>query len=662
MKSKTILGILFLGSIFLIHPTYAQTGLIPRSVLFEAEKEEYRLELSPDGERLFYQKRSVQEATLFYRNINLPGREQSIPFDGALLDWQLCHNGGILAQVSKGKPQLIYLDHELENQQALALFPFQQINFQATSPRYPDEVLASVITKNDSLSGLYRINIVSGKWKKTAPLPPYQNLYFDQELRPKAARHPNDLGGFSIYRHDGKEWVETKRYPFDVTQFIGGFQDVVSVSADGSTMYITDNLLTDKTVLLAINTKSGKEQLLKSDGKVDLLPFGAMVGPNGIPQMILGVFGEARRHFLRLSAEVDFNYANQLLSGQASFMQSSANGRKWLIRKINGGPVTYYLFDRDSRKMTRLFNDLTELNDYPAAQRNSHSLLTRDGLELPVQVYLPPGADANGDGIPERPLPTILYVHGGPWVGVVHWNQWFHNRNFQLLANRGYAVINTEFRGSTGLGKAFVEAANQQWGEKMLYDKLDIAQWAVDMGIAKEDKLGIWGWSYGGYATAAALAFSPETFACGIAMYGPMDMDAFARIPFTDNPLWHTRVGDPNTPEGTALLKRHSPHHHVDSIQSPILLTTGSKDDRIPQKQMDDFAAALEQAGKSPIYFYYPEEGHDYRQPGSWISFWGIAEQFLHQHLGGQYEPVGRDLKKGEFEVIYGKEYIDALD
>ncbi|MCB0592991.1 MAG: prolyl oligopeptidase family serine peptidase, partial [Phaeodactylibacter sp.] len=208
----------------------------------------------------------------------------------------------------------------------------------------------------------------------------------------------------------------------------------------------------------------------------------------------------------------------------------------------------------------------------------------------------------------------------------------------------------------------FTDLGDRQWGEAMHHDKVDITRWAICQGIAREGKIAMWGWSYGGYATAAALAFAPELYACGISMYGPTDMDAFLRIPFTDNPLWRNRVGDPRTPEGASLLKKQSPINHIQDYRSPMLLTTGGKDGRVPKKQVDEFADALNAGGKDVIYFYYPEEVHDYREPGSWISFWAIAEQFLAMHLGGRYQPVGRDLEKGDYKVVYGRAFIGQLE
>lgn len=635
--------------------------LIPRDSLFQ-QKDLYAITLSPDGKRVYYQRRSVQEGRLFYLDTRRPSREESLPFDGALLNWKPTHDGSILAVVQGIGKQLVLMGPEGRRNRGITLFPFQQLRIEALSPQHPDEAIVSIVGEKDSLNGIYRIDFRKDNYRKISPPLDFQQLYFDRHLRLCAGRLLNDINGYSIYTFDGREWTERLRFPFDESQFIGGFQDVVSVSADGQTVFATDNTGRDKSVLISIDVSTGATELLMADGKADILPFGAMVGPDGRPQMVLSVFADARRHFLDAAARADFDYADRLLQGHASFAEASADGRRWLLRRLEGGPTTYYLFDRDSRQLTRLFNDYPPLDGYPLTTRRAFSVISRDGYELPVHVYLPPGTDKDGDGIPEEPLPTLVYVHGGPWVGVVHWNQWFHNRNFQLLANRGYVVINTEFRGSSGMGKRFIGLGDQQWGQAMHHDKVDITRWAIRQGIAREGKIGIWGWSYGGYAAAVALAFAPELYACGLSMYGPTDMEAFLRIPFTDSPLWRNRVGDPRRPEGARLLREQSPINHIEEFRSPILLTTGSKDGRVPQRQVDEFADALNAAGKDVIYFYYPNEVHDYREPGSWISFWAIAEQFLARSLGGRYQPAGRDLEKGDYKVVYGRQFIGQLE
>ena len=332
------------------------------------------------------------------------------------------------------------------------------------------------------------------------------------------------------------------------------------------------------------------------------------------------------------------------------------DGSKWLVREFLGGWAKYYLYDRGIKKINYLLTDMPEYEKYTMAKRHAFRAKARDGLNLPVHVYLPDGTDKNADGIPDKPLPTVLYVHGGPWAGVTFWNSAFHCRNFQLLANRGYAVVVCEFRGSTGLGKAFVERSYKKWGTDMTNDKTDIAQWAVASGIAIKDKIGIWGWSYGGYAAMAGLAFSPQTYACGIAMYGISDLESFGKTDFANIDWWKQRVGDPFNPTETKMLHDYSPINYVKNINAPLLLTTGLKDDRIPRAQMDTMAAALHALNKYVAYFTYADEGHDYMKSESWESFWAISEKFLAEQLGGKYQPAGDDLKKGNYVIETGKE------
>lgn len=196
----------------------------------------------------------------------------------------------------------------------------------------------------------------------------------------------------------------------------------------------------------------------------------------------------------------------------------------------------------------------------------------------------------------------------------------------------------------------------------MSNDKADIAKWAVDNKISVKEKVGIWGWSYGGYATLSGLAFHPDIYACGISMYAPTEFLSFGKSPFAiNNERWKMRVGDVNKEEDIDELKKCSPFNYVKEFRVPVLMTTGSKDDRVPQSQMDTMASALKNAGKDVTYFYYPDEGHDYRSPASWMSFWAVGEQFLSDKLGGKYEKKGDDIATSDMVIVEGKKFIEAL-
>ncbi len=639
-----------------------QDTLIPRALLFQP-KDIYGQLLAPDAKRIYYQRQSAEAGKLFYRNTVADAEELSLTFSGQILSWLPTYTGELLVYLEQDDQRRLYLsDPDGQTIKNITPFPLQSLRLEAISQLFPTKVTASIVAKEGHRSGIYLLDFRNGRTEQISGPLDFQKLFFDGDLELCAAVTTNQEGGKSILRRDSSAWVEVFHYPFDESMFLGGFQDVVSVSITGEKMYVTDNFKKDKTTLVEVDLDTGEKRELVADAKGDILPFGAIVGTDGWPQMVLAVAGEVRRHYLQRETREDFEWLEGRFGGAIGFAGASADNRYWLVRRINGGPMHYYLFRRSRRELTFLFSDYPQLDTFALAGRHTFHITTRDGLELPLQVYLPPGADQNDDGVPDQPLPTVLYVHGGPWVGVTHWNSWFHNRNFQLLANRGYAVINAEFRGTTGLGKFVTRSGDRQWGENMQHDLVDIANWASGARIAISDSTALWGWSYGGYAAAAALAFAPQRFACGLAMYGPADLDAFSRISFTNTERWRRTVGDPTTLEGTEQLRRHSPFHQLQQIQKPLLLTTGSLDDRVPQAQVDAFADALEESGKEVIYFYYPEEGHDYRKAESWTSFWAIAERFLHDQLGGKYQPAGDDLKKGNFVIVYGNEYVEGME
>jgi dipeptidyl aminopeptidase/acylaminoacyl peptidase len=285
----------------------------------------------------------------------------------------------------------------------------------------------------------------------------------------------------------------------------------------------------------------------------------------------------------------------------------------------------------------------------------------RDGLKLPSYLTLPPGSDPDGDGVPDKAVPLVLLVHGGPWAR----DGYGFNRAHQWLANRGYAVMSVNFRGSTGFGKSFINAGNLEWGAKMHDDLLDAVAWAVSKGITGKDQVAIMGGSYGGYATLAGLAFTPDTFACGVDIVGPSNLETLlATIP----PYWepqvkqfHERMGNPNTPEGLALLKERSPLYKAGAIKKPLLIGQGANDPRVTQPESDQIVAAM-QADNIPVtYVLFPDEGHGFAKPANNIAFNAVAENFLATCLGGRAEPIGTTLGASTAQVVTGAEYVKGL-
>jgi dipeptidyl aminopeptidase/acylaminoacyl peptidase len=289
-------------------------------------------------------------------------------------------------------------------------------------------------------------------------------------------------------------------------------------------------------------------------------------------------------------------------------------------------------------------------------------LTSRDGLTLPSYLTLPPGSDSDADGVPDSPVPMVLLVHGGPWAR----DGYGYNATHQWLANRGYAVMSVNFRGSTGFGKNFINASNLEWSKKMHDDLIDAVEWAVNEGIAPRDQVAIMGGSYGGYATLVGLTFTPETFACGVDIVGPSNLETLlSTIPPYWAPLisqFHDRMGNPNTEEGLALIKEASPLYKADRITKPLLIGQGANDPRVNQAESDQIVAAMEERGIPVTYVVYPDEGHGFAKPTNNIAFNAVTENFLAACLGGRAEAIGDTLGASTAEIVTGAEFVEGLE
>jgi dipeptidyl aminopeptidase/acylaminoacyl peptidase len=286
---------------------------------------------------------------------------------------------------------------------------------------------------------------------------------------------------------------------------------------------------------------------------------------------------------------------------------------------------------------------------------------TRDGLTEVSYLTLPPGSDKNGDGIPDKPVPMVLFVHGGPWGR----DGYGYNPYHQWLANRGYAVLSVNYRGSTGFGKSYISAGDLQWGAKMHDDLIDAVAWAIKNGITTKDKVAIMGGSYGGYATLAGLTFTPDTFVCGVDIVGPSNLATLLKtIPAYWEPIklqFYKRMGDPTTPEGQKLLHDRSPLFKADQIKKPLLIGQGANDPRVNQAESDQIVKAMADKNIPVTYVLFPDEGHGFARPANNIAFNAVAEAFLAKNLGGRAEPIGDAIRQSTAKVPHGAEFLPGL-
>lgn len=607
------------------------------------------------------------------------GEDLEVPGSEGVRDFAFCGTGGylLLAHGTLDPDRRLWWlppgggEAQVASPEGMAITTIER-----QSPRHPGRVCVRADHTHAYNGALYRLQLPAGAGGEASssgqPGPPeplardlrFRRFLIDGDLRLRAGVLPPSRGG-TLMRFDGQlperdRWTSLASYTWDE----GRGSLALSVSDDGTTVYAVCGAGRDRSALLAYDLESGEATELAEHPLADWVPGGATIDPNtGAVRAVVAYFGRLRRHLLEPELARDFERLGTEIDGDVSFVASSRDDDTWLLRRMNGGPLVYYAYHRPSGRVTRLFDDQPSLRGKRLARRRTHAVATRDGLVLPIQVYLPPGSDADGDGVPEAPLPTVFYVHGGPWVGF-EWNSWFTNRSFQFLANRGYAVVRCEFRGAGGYGQRFIESSNHRWATAMHEDILDITEFTVEHGITDRDRMALWGWSFGGYRAFAALTHSPEHFACALSMYGLSDLLGFTQALYEQNPQtnWRTRVGDVATEEGRTLLREHSPLYFADRVTKPLYVTHGALDDRAPKSQSDVMVDALLELGKPVTYTVYPEEGHDYRAAASWISYWAIGEHFLAQHLGGRAEPFGAAFEGANFEVVAGAGGIPGLE
>jgi dipeptidyl aminopeptidase/acylaminoacyl peptidase len=349
-----------------------------------------------------------------------------------------------------------------------------------------------------------------------------------------------------------------------------------------------------------------------------------------------------------------------------SISSRSYDSKTWIITYTADNATTaMYLYKPGTWPPQLLLEMQPELNKFDMANMHTVVIPARDGLMLPAYLTLPrkpgvptvlpacvvgnvpdlrPSAKEAIDSSPLKcPLdikvPLVLYVHGGPWAR----DTWGADSIVQFLANRGYAVLQVNFRGSTSYGRNFSNVGNREWGVgKMQHDLTDSVRWAIEKGIADPSKVCIWGASYGGYATLAGLAFTPQLYACGVDLVGVSNVATFLKsIPPYWKPLridFVNRVGDA---EANATLNQEiSPVFHARNIQAPLLIGQGMNDPRVAKAESDQMFRAMKSKGLDVEYIMYPDEGHGLVRPDNRLDFYSRMEQFLAKHLGGRAAPL----------------------
>ncbi|WP_246207704.1 alpha/beta hydrolase family protein [Bradyrhizobium rifense] len=474
-------------------------------------------------------------------------------------------------------------------------------------------------------------------------------------MTPRYAHSNAPDGGTRLWRiDDGKvtHWRDTSYEAYISTQ-------PWNFDAEGNSLHMTSSVTHDKSALLSINWSTGDERVLFASDRADVT--GAIFNTRTLePEAVC--IDPGRQEWTALAPAVagELDLIKARLPDDAFHVESqSDDGRRWIVAgHAPDQPVTYHLLDRDKQTLTELFTARPELKPYRLAPMQEVQGKSRDGLTLVSYLTLP--ADIDGDR-PPRPLPMVLIVHGGPWGRDIYG----YRRDHQWLADRGYAVLSVNYRGSTGFGKAFVAASEKEHARKMHDDLIDMVDWAIAEGIAQKDKVAIFGLSYGGLASFVGATFTPGVFCCSVPVVGISNLQTLLE---SMPPYWagfaefmYRSYGDPRTEEGRKLLAERSPINKVDNIKKPMLIFHGANDVRCKIAESDSIAAAMQAKNIPVTYIVYPDEGHGFQRPPNQLSHLAIAEAFFARHLGGACEPVGEDFKGSSHEVRAGADILSDL-
>ncbi len=503
------------------------------------------------------------------------------------------------------------------------------------------------------------MNINTGEHKLIEKNTEFSGFDLDEDYKVRFASKMTDDGGNELFEPDGKGgWKSWMKIGKDdaLTTGPSGFDK------SGDILYFIDSRGRDTGELKTIDLKTAQEKVIAEDPLCDVDSIMAHPTENTI-QGVAFVYGRTKWKFFDKDVEADYKRLKQVADGDIKIVSRTLDDRKWLVGIVmDDGPVRYYFYDRDKKDPKFLFTNRKALENQPLVKMHPVVIDARDGLMLVSYLSLPPGTDPKNTGKPDKPVPMLVNVHGGPW-GVR--DEWGLNAEHQLWANRGYAVLSVNYRGSSGFGKKFANAANKEWAGKMHDDLIDAVNWAIKEKIADPKKIAIIGGSYGGYATLVGLTFTPDVFACGVDECGPSNLITLMQnVPeywLPDMAMFNTRLADYKTEEGKKFLWEHSPLSKVDAIKRPLLIGQGAHDPRVKQQEADQIVKAMEEKHIPVTYVLMADEGHGFARPENEMAFIAVTEAFLAKNLGGRAEPIGNSFEGSTISVPAGAADVPGL-
>jgi dipeptidyl aminopeptidase/acylaminoacyl peptidase len=612
--------------------TYDAVPLIPRDVLF-GNPERISPALSPDGTRLGFIAPEDGVLNVWVGPVDDPSAAKPVTHDRGrgIRMFAFCHDDRTLVylQDTDGNEDWRLYRLDLGTAESWLVTPGEgaQATVLAHDRWHPTTMLIGLNADNPMLHDIYRLDLETGSFEKTETNPGYASWLIDSELAVRGGVSMTPDGGAVVHLRDmstghDAPWVEIP--PEDLlTTGVHGF------SRDGSTAFLLSSVGVNASRLLRVDMATGAETVLAEDSENDVAAV--LVDPETLePQSVVFLAERERWVHLDSSLGAEIDGLRDRMRGEISISRSERADRRWLVSDTpSDGPVRYFVYDRDDGSLTFLFAHKPALDTYDLAVMTPFSFSARDGLTIHGYVTYPPGVDSVH-------LPAVVNVHGGPWYRDV----WGYDPEAQWLANRGYVCVQVNYRGSTGYGKAFGNAGDREWGRAMHTDLLDAVTHLVADGRIDEDRVGIYGGSYGGYSALVGAAFTPDVFRCAVDMVGPSSLITLIEsVPEYWKPmiaLFHTKVGNPETERD--FLWERSPLSRVDDIAIPLLIAQGQNDPRVTVVEAEQIVAALTEKGIDHEYLLFEDEGHGLAKPENRERFYAAVERFLAQHLGGRQQ------------------------
>ena len=516
----------------------------------------------------------------------------------------------------------------------------------SVSRETPNEILIQINNSDPSNMDVYKVDLTTHKMNLVVKDEAFLQILADNMNNIRLASRTDPEGGQIVYKYNNGSWDEYFRVPQEDMLSFAFF----GFDKNNENAYMIDSRGRDKAALYALNLKTDEKKVIAENDKSDIADL--LVHPTTY-EVEAYATDYLRKQWIPLidEAKADLDYLEGFKEGDLSVYFRSTDNNTWILAYDSPQEyLKYYKYDRKAKNAELLVSSKPAFDNIKLANMYPIEIESRDGHKLVSYLTIPRELDV--DGRTSKPAPTVLLVHGGPWGR----DNFGFNGMHQWLANRGYVVLSTNFRGSTGFGKNFVNIAAEEWAGKMHDDLIDAVDWMVEEKIADNEKVAIMGGSYGGYATLVGLTYTPDVFACGVDIVGPSNLNTLLN---TIPPYWKSfrdvfvhHIGDPDTEEGAALLEDRSPLNRVDSIVKPLLIGQGANDPRVKQAESDQIVKAMNEKQIPVTYVLYPDEGHGFARPENNLSFFAVTEAFLAQHIGGRYQVIGDDFKNSSIQII----------